>query len=250
MSLYYYKKASNKNYPLAEFNLGQLIERTEGIEEAINYYVSASKHEKEKFIYHKYEVNDELINLSLSFIILLTNLKLIHYYINKEKEEKAEEYIIKIYNQIMNPSDDKKLIILNEHNIITKIRKLFIISTFSKKNNINSLKKSDIIISNSHQIDNKIILFDSIQRPIKDQNQKNKCKEIQFSHENKTNLKLFLDEISKIIDLMESTLYKAPYYILFGRYQTTLKDKTRKEQTNSNITQINHEFYEGFDLCI
>lgn len=150
----------------------------------------------------------------------------------------------------MNPSDDKKLIILNEHNIITKIRKLFSISTFSDKNNINSIKKSDIIILNSHQIVNKIILFDSKQRPIKDQNQKKKYKEIQFSHENKTNRKLFLDEISKIIDLMESTLYKAPYYILFGRYQLKLKDKTRKEQKNSNITQINHEFYEGFNLCI
>ena len=72
---YMFKRSSEHKFAIAEYNIGYLKEKEGNIEQAIDYYCSASDHINEKLVFHGLIQNDKRENISKIFIICLTNLK-------------------------------------------------------------------------------------------------------------------------------------------------------------------------------
>lgn len=75
-TIYYYNRESKNHFALAEFNLGRVNEKTQNYAESFVHYELAIKYENEPLIFQFYKYFDERLEISKSFIICFTNLKL------------------------------------------------------------------------------------------------------------------------------------------------------------------------------
>ena len=102
-----YERSCEKHFALAHFNLGHFYEKEENIEEAFNQYRLASQYENSVYMFRDQIINDdERLNLSKTFLICFTNLKLVQLYLNNEPTpldiEIAKEYLFKaIFNPLI-----------------------------------------------------------------------------------------------------------------------------------------------------
>ena len=80
---YMYERSSKSNFPLSEYNLANLLEKEGNLKESINYYKRASDHENDVLVYRGKRIEDKRLEISKKFIICLTNLKLVDYYLAK-----------------------------------------------------------------------------------------------------------------------------------------------------------------------
>ena len=90
---YMYERSSKHNFAIAEFNLGKLFENEGKIKESIEHYLKASDYENEKIVFRNQIIDDERLNISKTFIICFTNLKLADYYLHLESTKISNEKI-------------------------------------------------------------------------------------------------------------------------------------------------------------
>ena len=103
---HFYKRSSKHNFSLAEFNLGYLREKTDRPQESIDFYINSSKHEDDPLIFQGKIHFDERLEISKTFIICLTNLKLTDYYLSISDYEESRKYFIKSFSKIHLKNED------------------------------------------------------------------------------------------------------------------------------------------------
>ncbi|KAK8837928.1 hypothetical protein M9Y10_035870 [Tritrichomonas musculus] len=90
-----YENASKNQFALAEFNLARIKEKNGSDEEEINkHYINASSYENIKLKFQNHFLHDENLEISKIFIIFLTNIKLVSYYLSKNENKKAIKYLL------------------------------------------------------------------------------------------------------------------------------------------------------------
>lgn len=264
---YMFNRASKHHFALAEYNLGYLKEKFGKIDESIEFYTKASNDEDKPLELYNHNHYDKKLEISKTFIICYTNLKLTEYYLsigNFEKE--ACEFFIKSFKKLhindengsyhfyLEVNEDslqniflylKSYILnfppfnlMNQANIIlekTKVKSSFPIEKIELNRNL----EKELIISNNQ----------------KDLNEINKRKMLIFENPGEIfnyfikniYLKNMLhDEIKDILKTMHSILYAPPYLILFGRIK--LKKNEPNELVNRKAKNINELFYEGLGI--
>ena len=93
---YFYQKASGYRFAISEFNLGHMFEEN-GNSEYINHYKKVIEYGNENFVFHNNIIKDERLEISKTFILCYTNLKLSLYHIKQEiqfNEKKSNEYFL------------------------------------------------------------------------------------------------------------------------------------------------------------
>lgn len=229
-----FEEAGKQGFALAYYNLGFMNEQNEEIEKAIYFYNQASKNEDAPLIFKNKLIEDEYLEISKTFIICLTNLKLTIYYLSKKNyTQQSEYYFQKVFNKmktfsieldfkarnifanlkpfILNYEDfhlfDKNIEILQNR---TKSRKIILpdmnkIKKVEKRDDIGmvSLSSSKLSFGESRRNERKIFT--------------NPKDLFAFAVQNDTYKEDLFDEIEEIINEMDSILYQPPYRILFGR---------------------------------
>lgn len=99
-ALYQFQKSAEKNFSLAEYNLGYLYEIDGEISKAINYYSNASNHDDFVIRLFGEIMIDNRLEISKTFICCLANLKLIRYYMSKSDFKLAKNFFIRMINQL------------------------------------------------------------------------------------------------------------------------------------------------------
>lgn len=100
-SIYLFEKVSKKHFSLSEFNLGYLYEIDNKTKESLEHYIKASEYESEPIVFRNRIIYDERLDISKTFIICYSNLKLSHYYSKQQKlqvksnEKLSHEYFMK-----------------------------------------------------------------------------------------------------------------------------------------------------------
>lgn len=102
-----YEDAHGHKFALAEYILGYLYEEKNEFEKSIYYYEEASNHEDEPLIYQGIYFNDIRLEVSKTFIICFTNLKLASYYFSQLKYYESKKYFIKAFSKLHMKSDDQ-----------------------------------------------------------------------------------------------------------------------------------------------
>ncbi|KAK8881379.1 hypothetical protein M9Y10_004115 [Tritrichomonas musculus] len=97
---YMYERSAKHNFSLAEYNLGYLNEKNGNIKESIDFYIKASEHENEPLIFSKKKHFDKQLEISKIFIICLTNLKLVDYFLSISNFEESKKYFIKAFAKL------------------------------------------------------------------------------------------------------------------------------------------------------
>ena len=97
---YMYKKSAKNHFALANFNLGNLKEKFNKTKESIEYYIKASEEENCPLIYHNQKHYDDRLEISKTFIICYTNLKLTEYYFINSNYFEAKKYFIKALSKL------------------------------------------------------------------------------------------------------------------------------------------------------
>ena len=123
-----YEKSSSNNFALAEYNIGYLKEKEGKKEESIYYYIKASEHEKEKLIFKNCCHYDKRLEISKTFIICFTNLKLFQYYFELSNFEESKKYFVRSFSNL----------ILNGPNMTHKFH--FIFNTNETESNFSYLR--------------------------------------------------------------------------------------------------------------
>lgn len=98
---YMFKKAARSYFALSQYNLGYIQEEEGKIEEANIYYRQASENEDKPLIFHNFIHNDKRFDISKTFIICYTNLKLVDYYLSELKFDEAREYFLKSLQKLI-----------------------------------------------------------------------------------------------------------------------------------------------------
>lgn len=274
-----YRRASEHSFALAEYNLGKIKEDEKKINESIEFYRRASEHEDVPLIFHNEIYNDKRLEISKTFILCLTNLKLTKYYLEVSKTELAKEYFYKSLHKISKYQSYKFLFIFPKK--CTKIKfdyiKYFIFNypLFNMINQPNLPKElipilniqngeistnkkykeretNDIILSNINlsfskhkNIKKNLNKFEANNSIIMENEKSNDIvfdninDLFDFATQNDEIKQEFINEIDEIMKIMNSILYEPPYRILFGRINI---EKTRPKNPIPNITEL---FYEG-----
>ena len=97
---YMYKRSLKHSFPMAEFNFARLKEKQNEKDKSIKYYIQASDHEDEPLIYRGITRYDKRLEISKTFIICLTNIKLVEFYFTKEEYEESKKYFIKVIEKL------------------------------------------------------------------------------------------------------------------------------------------------------
>ncbi|KAK8840254.1 hypothetical protein M9Y10_031199 [Tritrichomonas musculus] len=98
---YMYERSSKSNFSLSEYNLANLLEKEGNLKESINYYKRASDHENDVLVYRGKRIEDKRLEISKKFIICLTNLKLVDYYLAKSNYIKTKKYFIRSLSKLI-----------------------------------------------------------------------------------------------------------------------------------------------------
>ena len=227
---YYFKKSAKKRFALAEFNLGQKREKEGKMEESIKYYIDASDHQDEELRFHNIVINDKRLDLSIIFIICLTNLKLSRHFLLNSKYEEAKEYFIRAFAKINETYPFIfKFNLIDQKNMFSSLESMILNCPL-----FNLEQKDAFVKSNESFQKNEELIF----------NRPNDL--FDFVIKNDRLSKCFIEEITKIIQIMQSILDKPPYLILFGRMMIK-QDKPEKEEKNKALP-INELFREGFGM--
>lgn len=264
----FYKKASEKDFVLASFNLGRIYENKKEIEKAIEYFMIASDNEDKPLMFQNEIIYDESYENSKTFIICLTNLKLCKHFLSKScnDREKGKKYFIRSFS---------KLIIQNKLHFTYKGEKDYkrvysYIKNYILYHSLNPSKHDQSNeIDNTNCFQNKkyflpLLIYGIIDESINNYRMSNYDEKIQIKNSKLndeilvnseffnekiisnpddlfelafTNFDLFMRNITEIIHYMTVSLFTYPFYILFGR----MKNKTKKTLPH----EINHLFYEG-----
>ncbi|KAK8883474.1 hypothetical protein M9Y10_042566 [Tritrichomonas musculus] len=103
---YMFQRAAKHKFSIAEFNLGRLKEKVGKIEESIQFFIDASDHEDEPLIFHNIQHYDKRLEISKTFIISFTNLKLVHYFLQKSDLTEAKKYFIRAFSKLIQNTED------------------------------------------------------------------------------------------------------------------------------------------------
>lgn len=95
-----YKRSSKHNFALAKYNLGHLKEQDNKEKESIEYYKKASKDEDCPLIFHNRQHYDKRLEISKTFIICLTNLKLAEYYFTNSDLSESKKYFVRAFSKL------------------------------------------------------------------------------------------------------------------------------------------------------
>lgn len=101
-----YRRSSKNKFALAIYNLGYLKKKQNKIEESIEFYIKASEYEDEPLTFQNIIHFDKRLEISKTFIICLTNLKLTYYYLSISEYVISKKYFIKSFSKIINKSDE------------------------------------------------------------------------------------------------------------------------------------------------
>lgn len=246
---YMYERASKHNFAPAEYNFGHIYEEKGNLVEAYKLYERASKHEDQEMIFHSIKRYDKRLKYSIIFITTLAELKLIHYYLSLEtyNSDKVQIYFNKILTKFKKYLENEYFpLVIGEkcENIFHLICNTFFNNT------------DDTNIDETIQYEKYCLQKKHKQQTIENIND---MKNI-FEYKSQKLLKdvlidrnireRFMLNIAEMIDLMNSILYKPPYLILFGRIQINKKIPEHLISSNKIISDINNEFYNGFDINI
>lgn len=218
-----YERSSEHNFSLAEFNLGYIYEKENKINESINYYKKASKHYDLPIIFRNNQYNDKRLILSKKYIICLSNLKIVDYYLKKQNYKKARKYFIKLLSEIIlvyKKANIKQFSLINIKILILGFP-LFC-----------PIIQSDIFES---IITNTELYVDNYQ---------NAGELFDFLISDSNKILFFKNDICDTIKIMEKILYTPPYQILFGKFD--LNKKIIKKNTNDKRENVSNKFFEGF----
>ena len=248
---YMYQRSSKHNFALADYNLAFLYEKTNQSEKAIEYYIKASENEDEPLMFHNNKYYDKQLEISKIFIVCLSNLILVKYYLDMSELEDAKKYFNRAFSKILKD---------NENHILNYTFK-FQLKNIDNSEYIFSYLMSFILNFPSFNFQNQKSLLQLFQnephRNLDGSNRyflvKNKLDttDIQdnilydpnelFDFAIKNNKKIFVDGIHHIIITMKNILYTPPYSILFGRINI---EKSKEKELK--LININELFYEGF----
>ncbi|KAK8857492.1 hypothetical protein M9Y10_015897 [Tritrichomonas musculus] len=281
---YMYQRASKHQFALAEFNIGHLKEKDNKVEESIEHFIKASDYEDSPLIFHNRQHNDKSLEISKTFIISYTNLKLSEYYFSLSDFTNAKKYFIKTFSKLKVNSYKFRLKIqkdrVNCNYIFTYIKNFILNSpvfdlisqsylSSDVKVKIEQMNQIELPTENLNESDysNEEILnyikqigYNKYQYklkyfPMKDDEMINVGpNEIYFDDEgelfdfiisNADIKSIFNNEIKKIIQIMKEIIYTPPYPVLFGRIYLS---KIQSIEESPNIKDINELFYEGLNL--
>ena len=252
---YMYESASNQHFAIAEYNLGNLKEEENLIDDCINYYIQASNDEDAPFIFLGKKYCDKQLEISKMFIICLANLNLTLFYFTLKKYEDAKKYFIKSLAKINSCNHQYKFRFKfdsQQKDIFLSLR-LFVLNfpLFNLKNqpnfNYDDLMNEDKITFKTNSLIEIYILRQLLNvNEIKNFETEKPDDFFDFVIKNDKLKGLFALEIKLIIIIMKKILYTPPYPILFGK----ISIENRKETIKSFIENINSTFYDGFGLEI
>ncbi|KAK8865333.1 hypothetical protein M9Y10_010874 [Tritrichomonas musculus] len=257
-----YERSSEHHFALAEYNLGHMFEKDNKIEESINFYKKASEDEDVKLIFQNHKHYDKKLEISKTFIICFTNLKLTEYYLSLENYEESRKYFIKAFNKLLSNETYQFLFKFdsNENDNLFSYLKSFLLG-FPLFNIANqpylNLNYSTNINRKESTIKNKLAKnkCEIIESCLINENNKREEKEFEnpgklfdFAISNKKIKDIFITEIKEIIQSMKTMLYTPPYNILFGRMSLKRQLPKKKKKIYSFQKEINELFYEGFSL--
>ena len=202
---YKFKRSSEHNLSFAEYNLGYLKEKENKIEEMIHHYTLASKYENESFKFRNQIIeDDEQLEISKSFIVFITNLKLVRYYLTQEEtetnKEKTENYLMKAIFQPLfrllfqqNNESYSFQFNFNKNEILSNLKDFFFkCPLFYKSNDSNW-------IVNDHNNDVKSITIYIQNKKENKENFKSKLKE-----NSKIDVSFFKEKIKYILNMMNN----------------------------------------------
>ncbi|KAK8838051.1 hypothetical protein M9Y10_036001 [Tritrichomonas musculus] len=258
---HFFNRSAEHKFSLAEFNLGQMREKEGKMKESVEYYIRASEHEDEPLVFHSRQYHDKRLEISKTFVICYTNLKLSDYFYILENLEESKKYFIKSFSKLniiitndLSKENPKTFFSNLRHSILN-----FPKFNLRNQSNLSNEIKQELQPSRSQEY-----LYHK-----KLSNDTKNSKEI-FIDAKKTNLEInredviiddigqlfdfiignnnfkiiFNDEIKKILDIMEKIIFTPPYPILFGRINIAMP----KPKKNKNLKEINALFYEGLGL--
>lgn len=209
--------------------------------------------EKTPIEYLRFHYNDNIFDISKSFIICCANLKLTKYYFSQKNYDESKYYFQNFFMSIMSDKYPFNILFsyLKKYILNSPLFGLIDNQMLSFKNkNIKENNTQFNLISNNLNEKQKSKekytqgSFNSISSNIDDEiNFKNPSQLFDFI-KNKPQLnELFIKEIQNILTIMENELYKYPYAILFGRI--IIPNSTKKEKVVNNIDE---KFYDGLDI--
>ncbi|KAK8896822.1 hypothetical protein M9Y10_014743 [Tritrichomonas musculus] len=115
---YMYQRSSKHNFSLAFYDLGHLKEKeiqkkaeerkekeNQESEEYIEFYKKASDCEDCPLIFHNRQYYDKRLDISKTFIICMTNLKLFEYYFNKGDLSESKKYFGRSLSKLLNDKE-------------------------------------------------------------------------------------------------------------------------------------------------
>ncbi|KAK8872238.1 hypothetical protein M9Y10_008004 [Tritrichomonas musculus] len=98
---YFYQRSSRNNFALAFYNLAHLYEEYDNnIDLSIENYIKASENEDSPLLFRGNTYNDKRLEISKTFIICFTNLKLTNYFFSKLNYEEAKKYFVKVFAKL------------------------------------------------------------------------------------------------------------------------------------------------------
>lgn len=97
---YMFQRSSKHKFSLAEYNLGYLKEIQNKPEESIEYYIQASEHEDEQLEFRDAKYYDRRFEISRTFIICYTNLKLVEHFFSINEYKKSKMYFIRAFKNL------------------------------------------------------------------------------------------------------------------------------------------------------
>lgn len=286
---YMFEKASKSHFLLASFNMAHLLEANNENANAIQYYIKASddgdSNLSMKYFSFDFKIEDELfefedesLEISMTFISCLTNLKLVIYSLSDSDLSSGKRFFIKSFSKMKKKTPFLQLNPNKKETIIQSLRSfIFNYPDFNLKDN-----SSNVFLTHREKDDSTVIKV--IDRNVDLLN--NKEKEISsnessfstlqdkslidkflmddaefdyyadydsnltfetpsdlfdFLRENIQNWDMFNNEIKLIAKDMEDILYEPPYNFLFGRH------KNQQSTPKSKALDIEQPFYDGFD---
>lgn len=280
-----YEGAHRHKFALAEFILGYLYEDKNEFEKSIYYYEEASNHEDEPLIYKGIYFDDIRLEVSKTFIICFTNLKLAYYYFSQLRYFESKKYFIKAFSKLHMKSDDQSYSFqysIQKDNLkgIFKYLEEFIIHfpLFNLDNQPDLYKQSEST-ENGH-------INDPSSINVKDQNMNDVCLSVSRNEENSfkeialKNHLISIDENKFIVNQIEEKMINDPESLFNYNFENesfknifseglnniikTMKEIMHKEpykilfgrisvekpkKKNQSIApsiQINDLFYDGF----
>ena len=257
---YMYSKSSKNNFPLADYNLGRLREKNGKLTiESIEYYKKASDNEDSPLMFRNREHHDKRLEISKTFVICLTNLKLADYYLSLSNLIECKKYFVRALKKLNVNIEFLRINKENADYFFSYLKDcIFNFPSFNLINQPNLSKKIKFFLLDCHKKSSHIVnnydmtnLYgydnDNDNKTIKLKTLENDSREdlgdiFDFIISNQESKNIFVNEIKGIIKTMLEIIHTPPYQILFGR----INIEKPKEITNPNIKYINALFYEGF----